>query len=241
MNSILLKPTTYFLINLLALCFFGLADAKADDSSPQNITAPSAANVTIWGEATNGIAGGVFQGDWVFVYVRRQSESLPITATNLFYPFFGGTNALADSSFLHRLTGPYFWGATNSFCGPIELQDVDGHKISSLKPTVSSPEFYPDNFSFTRVYENWQLQISKFKYFLSVPPMPGDCGADFLCVSNKQYQIKSFRLTDYFKPEKAGEYKLTVWPKIYKQSETNKDLYKRIDVPPVTATIQWRN
>jgi len=42
---------------------------------------------------------------------------------------------------------------------------------------------------------------------------------------------------NFFKLKVGEEYKLTIWPKIYKRSETNNDIFKRIDIPPVTIPI----
>ena len=48
-----------------------------------------------------------------------------------------------------------------------------------------------------------------------------------------------FKLSDYFAITNAGEYRLTVWPKIFTRALTNKDLCERVDLPPVTITFQW--
>jgi hypothetical protein len=226
------------IVCLVALFFLNASVLQADNAVNQiSLKTPSNISIT-WGEVTNGFSGGARRAGMIFVYVQRQGVSAPLNASNLFYPFFGGTNSLTDDSFLQRLTGPFFLGATNSFCGPIELQDASGKKLLLLKPKVSSLESYPNNFSFTKLYENWQQELNG-KPVLMEPRMPGDCEPDFLCENSKPYQVCYFQLTDYFKVEKAGEYKLIIWPKIYEQSETNKDFYERIDIPPVNIPVQW--
>lgn len=48
-----------------------------------------------------------------------------------------------------------------------------------------------------------------------------------------------FDLSHYFQLKKSGDFKLTVWPKIYKPSSKNQDRYERIDILPVTVVIKW--
>lgn len=168
-----------------------------------------------WGKESDGIIGGVhvWCGELpkadIVVDVIRPGEPLIITKR--------------------------YWGATNFCCGPIELQDTDGNKIPLLKPNINSPESYPASFSMTNLIS----QMPKYSIEIYIQPPPGFHESDFLRERNRPYQIDSFKLEDYFKPKKVGEYKLTVWPKIYKQSEMNQDLYQRIDVPPVTVAIRW--
>jgi hypothetical protein len=48
--------------------------------------------------------------------------------------------------------------------------------------------------------------------------------------------LKQFTVQDAYTIEKEGDYKLTVWPSIYRFA-TNSNYVARIDIPPVTATL----
>jgi hypothetical protein len=181
---------------------------------------------------TNEITGEIYigrdglrQNDFtIAIFVRRQGESLPVIFTNL-------PSGVPESII--------YWGANNSFCGPIELKDETGQKIPLLKPSVSLPESYPAGFYLSPLFHDWfnkdMTQASTY-----VLPMPGEKPPGFLCDSKRRYQLALFSLGDYFKIKKSGEYKLTVWPKIYKRSATNTDFFERIDVSPVTAPIKYK-
>ncbi len=175
-----------------------------------------------WGVATNGIVGGVHV--WcgkqaspdVVVHIVRQGEPLILNSSSL------------------------YWGATNSFCGPIELQDSEGKKAPLLNPIFSAPVAYPDSFSMSNLIN----QMPKLNYILMAPLVPGDHGSNFLGNADKPYQLISFNLKDYFKPRNPGEFRLTIWPKIYKRSDESNadhDLYQRVDLAPLTVKIQWDN
>ena len=122
--------------------------------------------------------------------------------------------------------GIYFL-ATNSFCGFIELRDQSGDKITLLKPEMNLPESYPNSYNLKIAN---RLLMEKTSYIGA--DKPG-------CLSGTDPEQCRFHLKDYFKIEKPGDYQLTVWPKIYKRSETNRDLCDRIDLPPVTIPIKW--
>ena len=51
-------------------------------------------------------------------------------------------------------------------------------------------------------------------------------------------ELSSFEITDWFPVRKPGEYRLTIWPKVYKRLKENDDLCQRIDLPPVSVTIK---
>jgi hypothetical protein len=185
------------------------------------VTCSNAGNMwKIQGEATNGISGEaniICEGQsrfFIVVNVMRQGNQLPLQGTN----------------------SPIYSGGPNSFCCPLELQDADGKEMVLLKPSVSSPESYPDICNITNL--SYKIQN---KFIIMLLPVPESYSRDFLRDAYRNYQLISFNLNDYFKLEKTGEYKLTVWPKIYKQSETNSDIYKRIDVPPVSVMIKWES
>ena len=120
--------------------------------------------------------------------------------------------------------------ATNDFCGPLELLDGDGHKVPLLKPGVNSLGAYPSSFKLLEMREILMSRHQRGRYDGPLLPWP--------CVSANT-QFKMFHIAEYFKLSKLGEYKLTVWPKIYKLTSTNDDLCERIDVPSVIIPIEW--
>jgi len=212
-------------LSVSILFLFAVGKLTADVSNQVDTVIYSVQN-KMWkieGAATNGISGdlsimcGGLSRAWITVYLKRQGDQLLPEGTNC----------------------PVYWEATNSFCGPIRLIDANSNQVTSLKPIYSLPTSYPASLSMRQINEDFGRQLIKYKYILAFPKVPGYPGRDFLRDPNRDYQLTAFNLSDYFKPEKAGEYKLTVWPKIYKQSETNKDIYDRIDVPSIIVTIKW--
>ena len=147
------------------------------------------------------------------------------------------------------------WGyymPTNSFCGPIEMSDAAGRRLSLLKPEVSALEAYPEAYS-------WRVEHADYFSRFQAYSGPGIFPLPLFVVSSRSELVRFevgpmsshgtypaaslyrrwFRLDDYFELKEAGEYKLTVWPKIYRRSEKDRDLCERVDLPPVTVTIQW--
>ena len=213
--------------SILSLCLLHVILARADNTNQifQDGYYVDKYNI-IWGEAANGIKAGVkihyneYSPVWVTMHLHRSGETLP-------YSFPGTSNSVTNDMQL----APLYLDNTNSFCGPVELKDADGKVVPMIKPDVSLTESYPDRLSWMHLC------------LLNAPHTiaPGYRGPDFLTdgTDTKIYQVNGFFLTNYFKMGKTGEYKLTIWPKVYKQSEKDKDLYQRIDIPPVKATIKW--
>jgi hypothetical protein len=122
---------------------------------------------------------------------------------------------------------PYYL-PTNGLCGPLELQDVNGVRIPARDPKVSSYKEYPVSFSFKEAKANY------FRQFMSYS------GPDFpIGLQHPRNTIAQFKLTNYFAITNAGEYLLTVWPKLYSRDRTNRDLCVRVDLPPVTINFEW--
>jgi hypothetical protein len=171
------------------------------------------------GAVTNGISASVaviyFPQPGISVYVRRQGESFP----------YGGTNL------------NLYWGATNNFCGPMELRDETGRNLRSLQPNLTVLRAYPDCFNLRRLEKSVFDQETSGTFHLHPIMVPGDVMENFLADSNRVSRLCDFKLTNFFKLKVGEEYKLTIWPKIYKRSETNNDIFKRIDIPPVTIPI----
>lgn len=114
-----------------------------------------------------------------------------------------------------------YFQSTNFFCGPIEMRDPTGRQLPPIQADIVSTSAYPANFSFKSVKDHNPHPTMFF-------PIP---------LIHSPDQLARFSLTNYFDIKEPGEYKLTVWPKIYKRASTNDDLCQRIDVPPVTVPI----
>lgn len=119
--------------------------------------------------------------------------------------------------------------ATNSFCGPLELIGPNGRKVSLLKPNVNSQRAYPAFYHLSTAHK---LLMSGVNVYHG-PSLPQP-------ILGPDMTIASFCLNDYFELKKAGRYKLTIRPKIYKRESPTNDICRQIDIPPVTATINWR-
>jgi hypothetical protein len=118
--------------------------------------------------------------------------------------------------------------APNSFCGPIELRDNNGLVVRLLKPALSDQTNYPKSYSL-------RLEAAKFRkqhMVYSGPPFP-------IPLMTPVAGVTSFHLKDYFDIKLPGQYKLTVWPKVYRRSITNEDLCDRIDLKPVTIQVPF--
>jgi hypothetical protein len=157
--------------------------------------------------------------------------AIDLNADNIFGGKNLGTNWL--ETFAHDLQYNHwlYFEAANSFCGPIELRDTMGQEVPLINTSASSPEAYPSSYSlsaeWSRHFTNHQPTVSlRPKIF----PLP---------LVRPTSQLTKFQLEDYFDIKEPGEYKLTVWPKIYKRASPNDDLCQRIDLPPVSVTIKW--
>jgi len=172
-------------------------------------------NGIVWGAETNRYSGGILfindsRGLMVSTYVLRT------IGTNTNWPKW--------EPFL-----PAYLAPSNEFCGPVELRDAAGMKVPMLRPEVSSREAYPDTMSYA------YLSQPKFRSYNGMAP--GDLSL-FTSEKDNNQPIKYFALLEYFAIKEPGEYQLTVWPKLYRRSNENRDLYIRIDIPPITVPIQ---
>jgi hypothetical protein len=138
---------------------------------------------------------------------------------------------------------------TNCFCGPIELRDGTGRRLRLLKPQVASSNAYPATY-------NSQTERSNHFRLIQWYPGPKIFPPPLFATSTRselvRFQlggqerppgstlfVRWFQLAEYFDLKDSGEYTLTVWPKIYRRSETNRDICIRMNLPPVTASFRW--
>ena len=139
----------------------------------------------------------------VYVHFRPPSTNIPTISP------FPSTLEETNEVFVPDTDRKYFL-ATNSFCGFVELKNESGEQIKLLKPAVNSPAAYPAAY-------NLKLTSKLLEGKIDASILPG-------CLSGMDPVQCSFHLQKYFKIEKPGDYRLTVWPKIYEKSETNQDI-----------------
>lgn len=210
-------------------------------------------SILISGPATNGLCGEI---DVVSHAALGRPVELLILVRQLDW-----TNGRADKGDslealldkMRKQDNTDYLMATNAFCGPIELLDSRGQRLSPLKPEVSSMSSYPSSYSQQAANLNYfrRYQIYSGPGVFPLPLMlssPRDELVRFqICRAIKAgtprpyggLYDRIFPLTDYFDIKEPGQYTFTVWPKIYKRSNTNNDTYNRMDLPPVSAVIDW--
>jgi hypothetical protein len=189
----------------------------------------SSAVLTVFGGATNGIAGGIAVLPWDS---GMKAETVCILLTNgnpgETFPREGsGTNFLL-STYKKQAEWPYYL-ATNSFPGPMELRDSQGRLVEMIKPELCRPEAYPAQYSWSTEHSN----MARGGAYIGSGIFP-----EIVFGYSSFSEVERFDLANYFKISEPGEYKFTLWPKIYKRIAKTNDLCLRIDVPPVTATIK---
>lgn len=181
------------------------------------------------GGSTNGLyATAQFTPFWpgggnvvrVFLHIRPPGTNIPAISP---FPMTSNTNGLVSDP----ITSGLYFLATNSFCGFIKLRDASGQDVGLLRPEVNLPEAYPQSYN---LYSASRFLERKFGPAPSLP----------LCLCGTDSELVTFHLTKYFNIQDSGDYQLSVWPKIYKRSETNHDIVKRIDLPTVTIPIKWK-
>ncbi len=123
----------------------------------------------------------------------------------------------------------WYFKATNNFCGPVELRDSTGQKVKLLRPEVSSNEAYLSSYKLDGAQQRY---MRRYRIAYSAPHVT--------YAEWEQPELARFKLFDYFDITNSGDYRLTVWPKVYVRTSTNTFDCKLIDVPPVTTTFTFR-
>jgi hypothetical protein len=120
----------------------------------------------------------------------------------------------------------YFW-PTTSYVGMMSLSDEKGRHLTLLDPLINFPETYPESIKLP-----WAGKHSngrEYDWNGTVHPSP-------LIGTNATFLLN---LTSYFHITRPGEYRLTVWPKIYRRMSTNDVECFRMDLAPVTIPFKW--
>jgi len=139
---------------------------------------------------------------------------------------------------MHFRRWPYCM-PTNSECGPMILKDSSGHAVPMRIPEINRLSAYPESYSLDEMSQllrrvsmgtahHWDapIKMNAFPALIN----PADTNEFFYLLVN---------LNHVFLVETSGDYELTLWPKIYHGSQTNLDLFERIDLPPVKFPITW--
>jgi len=117
-------------------------------------------------------------------------------------------------------------------------------------PDVSSQAAYPPSYNLQTEHGRYFGRFKDFysgngifpvPLFLSIPrtklvvfKMPDLSKAKLSTLLPNMFE-RRFQLSDFYDINEPGEYQLTVWPKIYERSSTNRDVCQRIDLPPLTT------
>ena len=199
---------------------FGVFYSKSDDGGQSQATHQVPAKEAEAGNSSNGYSTKIeSEGSYINIYALRD---IGIT---------GEPKGIVSSN-MYR---PAYLVPTNWFCGMIRLWNSNQMELRCWKPKLMATNAYPASL-------NWQamwLQIAQSSGEFS--PMPGDKsffdGAEFKGSAVTRDKICEFTLNDLFDLKAKGDYKLTVWAKIYKRSATNDNIYNRIDLAPASTTI----
>lgn len=211
---------------LTAVCLLSFPCA----TRAQRLAANPVPAIMTYGGVTNGIRGGVAvrpgakRGPEITAFVTNSNPTELLRLET-------GIGFLTN--FLQKIESPdwlYYMG-TNDFCGPLELRDANGKELPLLRPEVSRTDAYPARYSLSAENANYlrRFQVYSGSGIFPVPLLGIQSCSD----------LAKFNVVEYFELKEAGEYRLTVWPKIYKRISKTNDVCERMDVPPVTVTIRW--
>lgn len=189
----------------------------------------------VWGVETNGLKAGISLRWWPSVYLFLQNSSTNV-ASILTHPQKANSTVSnpSDGPEYYNPDPPVWLGATDGFLGPMELRDASGIKVPLLRTGVNDLGAYPDSLRWS-ILESQMSHVTFNQLEMNIAINVEPAG------SVKNPARAYFQVKDYFHVRETGEYQLTVWPKIYKRSEntdTNRDIFRRIDIPPVTVTVK---
>lgn len=211
--------------SVLTLFLLAACDAQTDQPTlPRNT---QIIDRSVDGAATNGFRAHVA------LHWNHGFESLPQGAVSISIT----TNTVTiDPKPPHNWCDPKFkyFTAVNVgagplwIAGPMELRDISGQTMPTLRPELVSAAAYPPNLRFSAIHNN-QRKGEGFSH-LRMP----------MAFWRESFQFGSFNLGEYFKVTKPGEYRLKVWPKIYEKSKRDGDLLERIDLPPVSVSFTYQ-
>jgi hypothetical protein len=202
-------------LGVFLTCGQSVALAGADDFFHSNVRLDPR---YIWGAETNGFRAGIYCGGiGIVVEIHRD---LDVT---------GIPNAMNKAP----EEPPPFLMSTNWVAGPMELIDTNGNKLPLLDSHILDTNSYPDTLSWQTILYNRHRQ----RYWSG--PEDGNCNIfNFVKTNWTEDSMIFLEYNQIYKTDNHGEYKFTIWPKLYQRSSTNEDIYHRIDLPPVTVPIK---
>lgn len=131
-------------------------------------------------------------------------------------------------------------GPTNGLCGRMQLTNDTGRQLSSRKPEADFLEFFPPVLRWTELESLMGTGLQQTELRRNV------CCYGSKPFSNsgpvKEARFGPLHLEEHFKMESAGFYHLTIWPKLYKRSESlevDRDVFQRVDIPPIKVTLRY--
>lgn len=217
--KITIIPATVTLVFAAALPF-GLTPILKAQSTNFSFQVPSSWASPMWGPESNGCSAGIsvtWKGDHfgVLYLVRRPANAEEFRV---------------QRTINEALMGPHFLLPTNGCIGLMELHGSNGQRVEPKNPTLMNSNNYPTNL-------NWNTLVEQSRNNIRVPGQRAYLfGAGDLM---PEQEIAMFDLAKYFTLEKPGDYKLTLWPKLYKKVQRDKDLFQLIDIPPVSFNFHW--
>lgn len=157
--------------------------------------------------------------DW-YLYVTFRSTLAPST-NNL--DRAGPVRPGEARTLAYAPTAQYFM-ATNSTWGPMTLVDASGHEAAPLKPRTNSRESYPEVYSVNAMFS--YLTSPGRGGWRSGPPLP--------IALQPGLGLPLVEVNRFFRITGPNDYRLTLWPKVYRRETPGSDLCRRIDLPPVS-------
>jgi len=209
------------LLAILALPFVGGCEQRAVDSPPAQL----GREITQWvdGAETNGFYARVS------LHWPHGVAELPLISVIV----LGTSNGLAANPSLPNRPHDWFepgftyYVSSGGLPGPMELKDAAAHPLPAVKESMVSAGRFPAGVRFSDLYR--QQQMKKGIRSLRMPEP----------LIKRATALPALRLQDLFTVEKPGAYRLTIFAKIYKKSESNGDLLQRIDLPPVAVPFRY--
>lgn len=200
---------------------FSLTPILKAQSTNFSLQVPSSWASPMWGPESNGCSAGIsvtWKGDHfeVLYLVRRPANAEEFRV---------------QRTVNEALMGPHFLLPTNGCIGPVELEGPNGRRVQPNNPALMNSNDYPTTLSWNTLVQG------SLNHNIRVPGQRGSLfGAGDL---KPEEEIALFDLAKYFTLDNPGDYKLTLWPKLYKKVQRDKDLFQRIDIPPVTFNFHW--
>jgi hypothetical protein len=195
------------------------------------------------GAETNGLyakaaavrnASGADYHVWLYVLQSRTNHAAS-AQTEPNTVFFGSGQVMANpvktnaTARVEYFKNGFFFQSLNSFCGIVELRDKNHAVVPLRQPEVNWTNDYPAYFTSATLPQSrfWPKTAPQFAPKERWPtPFLGEIA-----------HLPSFSLTNIFAVEHPGEYRLTIWPIIYKRVYLGQDLCERVDLPPVSVDL----